>query len=109
MRPSHRRWRRLRPPRLLLRMRFPERRRCGMDVLLVEDEPSVRALVAEMLRDAGLIVTTTESAEAALDAVLTAGETPMVVVTNVALGRDRMGGAEFGAAVRRRWPEIGVV
>ncbi len=46
-----------------------------MDVLLVEDEPLVRASAAEALRDAGLDVAEAASAEEALAAPRTAPPT----------------------------------
>ena len=81
-----------------------------MDVLLVEDEPLVRELLAEGLAEASLRVAEAPSAEAALGAVA-AGEAcrpPRVVVTDVDLGAG-MDGLALAAEARRRWPGVGVV
>lgn len=84
----------------------------GMDVLLVEDEPLVRELLAECLADAGLAVAEAPNAEAALEALRAAGPggggPPRVLVTDVDLGRG-MDGLALVAEVRRRWPGVGVV
>jgi CheY-like chemotaxis protein len=90
-----------------------------MDVLLVEDEPLVREVVAEMLEDAGLTVSGAESADAALAAVGMAPAAddvapppppPTVLVTDVNLGPDSsMDGIELAETLRRCWPWLGVV
>ena len=82
-----------------------------MDVLLVEDEPSIRELLAEDMADAGLDVAEAPSAEVALETVNAAGEagrSPCVFVTDVNLGGG-MDGLALAREVRRRWPEVGVV
>lgn len=80
-----------------------------MDVLLVEDEASIRETVADALRGAGLKVAEAASAEEALRLVADdeAGA-PRVVVTDLALGPG-MGGLALGAEALRRWSQIGVV
>ena len=83
----------------------------GMDVLLVEDEPSIRELLAEDMADAGLDVAEAPSAEVALETVNAAGEagrSPCVLVTDVNLGGG-MDGLALAREMRRRWPEVGVV
>lgn len=79
-----------------------------MDVLVVEDEALVRAIVAEDLADDGLAVAEATSAESAL-ALTDAAGAPDVVVTDVNLGRGGMDGLALAEEVRRRWPEAGVV
>lgn len=79
-----------------------------MDVLLVEDEPLVREMLAEDLADAGLDVTEASSAEAALGAAGEAGRSPRVIVTDINLGSG-MDGLALVAEARRRWPGVGVV
>lgn len=82
-----------------------------MDVLLVEDEPLVREMLAEGLADAGLRVAEASSAEAALDAVgaaAEAGRPPRILVTDVDLGSG-IDGLALAAEARRRWPDLGVV
>jgi CheY-like chemotaxis protein len=108
-------------------------------VLLVEDEPLVREVMAEALSEAGLDVAQAGSAEGALAAVGLAvdgraadamansappaatGATapppppapPAVLVTDVNLGSVPEGagpdGLALAAALRRRWPGLGVV
>jgi CheY-like chemotaxis protein len=98
-----------------------------MDVLLVEDEPLVREAVAEALDEAGLEVARADSAEAALAALGVApnghptaeaapdhpppdAALPAVLVTDVNLGpASALDGFALAAALRRRWPGIGVV
>lgn len=79
-----------------------------MDVLLVEDEPLVRAAAADALRDAGLVVAEAASAEQALAMGSAAEEPPAVVVADLRLGPG-MDGLALGVEVRRRWPGVGVV
>jgi CheY-like chemotaxis protein len=83
----------------------------GMDVLLVEDDVSVRETLAEDLADAGLDVSEAPNADAALSvarALAQMGRPPSVLVTDVNLGPG-MDGLGLAAEVRRRWPEMGVV
>ena len=79
-----------------------------MDVLLVEDEPLIREMLAEDLVDAGLDVVEAPSAEAALGAAGRADQPPGVLVTDVNLGGG-MDGIALAEEVRRRWPGVGVV
>jgi DNA-binding NtrC family response regulator len=80
-----------------------------MDVLLVEDEPLVRASAAEALRDAGLDVAEAASAEEALAALDNSADgPPRVVVADLHLGPG-MDGPTLGALALRRWPQVGVV
>jgi CheY-like chemotaxis protein len=79
------------------------------DVLVVEAAPLVRAMITNALRDAGLGVLEAASAEAALAAVNTAAHPLEVVVTSIALGQGCMNGAELAAALRCRWPDLGVI
>ena len=80
-----------------------------MDVLLVEDEPLVRAAAAEALRAVGLDVAEAASAEEALAAVERAADgAPRVLVADLHLGPG-MDGLALGASMLRRWPRVGVV
>lgn len=79
-----------------------------MDVLLVEDEPLIREMLAEDLADTGLDVAEAPSAEAALGAAGRADRPPRVLVTDVNLGGG-MDGFALAAEIRRRWPDVGVV
>jgi CheY-like chemotaxis protein len=78
-----------------------------MDVLVVDDEPLVREIVAESLYDDGLRVTEAASAEQALEIAGDRGA-PDVLVTDVNLGQG-MDGLQLAEEVRRRWPSAGVV
>jgi CheY-like chemotaxis protein len=80
-----------------------------MDLLVVEDEPLVRHSVVESLRDAGFDVSDASHAEAALEAAEAAGP-PAVLVADLDLGPgSRLGGVALAAAMRRRWPWLGVL
>ncbi|MGH7155758.1 MAG: response regulator [Acetobacteraceae bacterium] len=78
-----------------------------MQVLLVEDQDSVRETLAELLADAGLDVGEAASGEQALDMVA-AGGPPDVVVTDLDLGSG-LSGLVLGERLAATWPEIGVV
>lgn len=75
-------------------------------VILVDDDPDVRIIAADMLRDAGYDVTEAESGPAALD-VLASGWSPSAMVIDVAM--PGMTGVELEAVVRDRHPELPVV
>ena len=82
-----------------------------MDVLVVEDEPLVRAAVARDLREAGYRVAEAATAEAALalaEEAAAASLPPAVVVTGLHLGPG-LDGLALGAEVLRRWPDVGMV
>ncbi len=78
-----------------------------MDVLLVEDEPLVRDMLAEDLEDAGFELVQAPSAEDGLAAAEQEGP-PRVLVTDVNLGAG-MSGVALAAEVAQRWPEVAVV
>lgn len=78
-----------------------------MQVLLVEDQDSVRQTLAELLADAGLEVDEAASGEEALDMVAADGP-PDVVVTDLDLGSG-VSGLALGEKLAAAWPEIGVV
>jgi CheY-like chemotaxis protein len=80
----------------------------GMDVLVVESDGPLRAVVATWLRRRGLEVGEAASGETALDMAATS-TSPPVVVTDAWFGAGHMTGFAFGEAVRRRWPGIGIV
>ena len=82
-----------------------------MDVLVVEDEPLVRAAVTRDLRKAGFRVAEAATAEAALalaEEATAASGPPAVIVTGLHLGLG-LDGLALGAEVLRRWPEVGIV
>src|SRR6185312_8117374 len=74
-------------------------------VLVVDDEPDIREVIAEALQSAGYDVGT---AEHGLDALLQMRKTtPDVIISD--LNMPRMSGFEFLSVVRRRFPEIAVI
>ncbi|MBV8615798.1 MAG: response regulator [Acetobacteraceae bacterium] len=74
-----------------------------MNVLLVEDDESIRSCLADLLVEAGLRVTSVGSAQEALGIV--AGERPCVLLADLRLGAG-MNGFTLIAAARQRWPGI---
>ncbi len=77
-------------------------------VLLVEDDDATRGAFVRLLERGGHRVSAFASAEAALDALAIAAESPPdVVVTDLML--PGINGAEFGAALRERYRDIPLV
>jgi CheY-like chemotaxis protein len=79
----------------------------GERVLVVEDDPAVRAVAASMLSDLGYQVTLSEDGPSALQR-LEAGEAFALLFSDVVMPRG-MSGIDLGAEVRSRWPEIKVL
>jgi PAS domain S-box-containing protein len=79
----------------------------GQHVLLVEDEPELRALVVEMLESLGYRPLPVENADQAL-AVIDGGAHVDLLFTDVCLGGG-MNGPELAAAVRRTRPTLPVL
>lgn len=75
-------------------------------VLLVEDHPFVRALIAESLESAGFVVSAHADATSALDALDDVD--PDALVTDLDLG-SRPDGAEAALIARQRAPHLAVV
>jgi CheY-like chemotaxis protein len=75
-------------------------------LLLVEDEPAIRAFVARVLLDAGYRVVAAESAEQALGLVARTGP-PAAVITDVLL--PAMNGTDLAAELRHRTPGLPVL
>ncbi len=74
-------------------------------ILVVDDEPSIREVMASLLHEAGYEVSTAENG---LDALLQLKMmTPDVIISD--LNMPQMSGFEFLSVVRRRFPEIVVV
>ena len=78
------------------------------DVLVVEAVSLVRAMIVDVLRDAGVRVAEAASADAALGAVA-ASRLPDVLVTDATLDRGGMDGLQLAAALRQRSPGLGVI
>ncbi|MDQ0466488.1 signal transduction histidine kinase/CheY-like chemotaxis protein [Caulobacter ginsengisoli] len=70
-------------------------------VLLVDDEPLVRASTADMLGDLGYSVTQAESAHQALSLLDAGAKIDLLVTDHLMPG---MTGTELARAVRERWP-----
>ncbi len=62
-----------------------QRALAGLSILVVDDEPDARAVVAETLRLEGARVTVTDSAAAALEALVSGRERYDVVVTDIGM------------------------
>ena len=71
-------------------------------VLLVEDDPLVRLVAADLLSDAGFRVVEAETADAAIG-VLEARDDIRVVVTDVRMPGKRTG-LDLAEDVQNRWP-----
>ena len=76
-------------------------------ILVVEDEPIVRFLIAEVLRESGVNVIEACTADEALDVLLTGLPVDLVFTDHRMPGS--MTGLQLVAEVRARWPSIPVV
>jgi len=85
----------------------PEAERRRAKVLLVEDEPLVRMLLADELRAAGLTVIEAGAASEALSFLAVAAPVDLVV-TDIQMPGD-MDGLELAELIRRDHPDIPVV
>jgi CheY-like chemotaxis protein len=77
----------------------------SLSILVVDDEPSVRETLAEMLEVMGHRVTLAESGSNALQKL--AGTSCDLVFTDLAM--PEMDGWETSREIRKRWPEMNVV
>ena len=73
-------------------------------MLLVEDDPSVLAFIAELLAENGLAVACASKAVDAL-AMLEEGLIPSVLVTDIHLA-GTLSGLELAQSVSRNWPQV---
>jgi len=85
----------------------PKAERRPARVLLVEDEPLVRMLLAEELREAGLTVVEASCASEALS-FLAVAEAVDVVVTDIQMPGG-MNGLELADEIRQRHPAVPIV
>ena len=72
------------------------------DVLVVDDEPGVRTLLAELIADEGVSVTAAEDGLAALN-LIDDGLRPQLIITDLRI--PNLSGIELAAAIRARCPE----
>jgi CheY-like chemotaxis protein len=86
--------------------RAPAAEASGGRVLVVDNEPGVREITAQMLRQCGFTITEIASGPAALDA-LGGGEGYDLVIIDIAM--PGLSGVETIARARRRWPELRVL
>ncbi|UPG87655.1 response regulator [Luteibacter aegosomatis] len=78
----------------------------GQQIVVVDDDPQVRVLVTELLKELGYDVLAADSAEAALP-MLATGATPDLLVTDV--GLPGLNGRQLADIVRRDRPELPVL
>ena len=78
----------------------------GISVLLVEDEPAVRAIAARSLEFGGFRVIQAADGAAALEAVARDGP-PSLVLTDLMM--PGMGGAELAQRLRKLWPDLPIL
>ena len=76
-------------------------------VLVVDDEPQLRGLLARALKEAGFDVVEAEDGDAALRAAAACDGTLRIVVTDVSM--PVMSGLEFAREFRPRWPWIPIL
>jgi PAS domain S-box-containing protein len=76
-------------------------------VLVAEDEPMVRAIMARTLRDCGYEVLETPDGRAALDILEARGGQVSLIVADVVM--PDMGGREMAARLGERWPDVPVL
>jgi CheY-like chemotaxis protein len=82
-----------------------ERPRGGEErVLVVDDEPAVRRLLARILRTRGYDVFETEDAQSALAFMSSADRQMDLVVTDIVM--PRMNGVRLAEEIRARWPAV---
>jgi CheY-like chemotaxis protein len=76
-------------------------------VLVVDDEPFVRMLVADVLDDAGFEVVQASDAQTALKRLELAGDV-QVLFTDINMPPG-MNGLELALRVHQQWPQVGLV
>jgi two-component system, response regulator PdtaR len=84
----------------------PQKRPSRLKVLVVEDEPLVRMVLATGLRDAGFVVVEAISALEALSFLAT-GQRVDAVFSDIRM--PEMSGLELAARVRKEHPDIAVI
>ncbi len=84
----------------------PDAAQAGATILLVEDEPSVRAIAGRSLERSGFRVLQASGGAAALELMEGRGQ-PDLVLTDLMM--PGMGGAELARRLRERWPALPVL
>ena len=84
----------------------PDAAQVGATILLVEDEPAVRAIAARSLERSGFRVLQASGGAAALELVDGEGRPDLVLSDLMMPG---MGGAELARRLRERWPELPIL
>jgi len=79
----------------------------GATILLVEDEPSLRALAREVLRQTGYIVWEASNGKEALQVAEGLTEAPALLLTDVVM--PEMSGLELAEQLRQKWPDLALV
>jgi CheY-like chemotaxis protein len=78
-------------------------------ILVVEDDHLVQSLVEEALKEGGFELEAVSSAGQAIELLDGAGGKYSALVTDINLGRDRVGGWEIARHAREIYPAIPVV
>jgi signal transduction histidine kinase/CheY-like chemotaxis protein len=79
----------------------------GAVVLVAEDEPAVRALVARTLREGGYVVAEAADGRAAFEMIDGGAVHPDLIVTDVVM--PELNGRQLHDAIRARWPAMPVL
>ena len=79
----------------------------GPRILLAEDEPALRRLLARLLRLKGLVVTEAADGIEALQLVSSQGRAPDLLISDVVM--PRMGGLELAVELRLLHPQMPVL
>ncbi len=79
-----------------------------MCVLLVEDEPLIREIMAESLEDAGFVVIQASTGDEAISVILDPPATITALVTDFHMPGEA-DGADVASRIREKWPEMPVV
>ncbi len=77
-------------------------------ILLVEDEPLIREIMAESLEDAGYVVIQVSTGDEALSVIHDPPATLTALVTDFHMPGEA-DGADVASRIRERWPDIPVV
>ena len=85
----------------------PGQARGSETILVAEDEPAIRTLVARALGARGYRVLHAADGQQALDVAAGLAEAPHLLLTDVVM--PRLGGPELAVALRHRWPTLPVL